>query len=131
MRYARTFGDTPDEHTDLSLETALTYEFRRPANGRPRMVSPFLLVSGGVWIQRTDETTVSSGGNVYHYPETRRSSAAWGVMVGARLFLPFARGRMYVAPEVGFEGGTTGMLATPVTLGMWLRGQDDRATAAQ
>lgn len=131
MRYASTFGDTPDEHTDLYLETALTYEFRRPANGRPRLVSPFLLVSGGVWIQRTDETTVSSGGNVYHYPETRRSRAAWGVMVGARLFLPFARGRMYVAPEVAIEGGTTGMVAAPVTLGMTLRGQDDRATAAQ
>jgi hypothetical protein len=25
-----------------------------------------------------------------------------GVMVGARLFQPFARGRMYVAPEIGF-----------------------------
>ena len=48
VRYARTFGDTPDEHTDLYLETALTYEFRSPANGRPRTVSPFLLVSGGM-----------------------------------------------------------------------------------
>jgi hypothetical protein len=131
MRYARTFGDTSDEHTDLYLETALTYEFRPPANGRPSMVSPFLLVSGGVWMQRTDETTVSSGGNVYHYPETSRSMATWGVMVGARLFLPFARGRMYLAPEVGFEGGTTGMVAAPVTLGTRLRGQDTRGTAAQ
>jgi hypothetical protein len=128
VRYARTFGDTPDEHTDLYLETALTYEFRSPADGRPRMVSPFLLVSGGVWIQRTAEERVSSGGNVYHYPETRSSRAAWGVMVGARLFLPFARGRMYVAPEVGFELGTTGPVAAPVTFGMRLRGQDDRAT---
>ena len=132
IRYARTFGDTPDEHTDLYLDTSLTYEFRSPANGRPRMVSPFLLVSGGVQIQRTAEEFVSSGGSVYHYPETRRSRAAWGVMVGARLFLPFARGRMYVAPEVGFElGSSTATVAAPVTLGMTLRGQDDRATAAQ
>ena len=132
VRYARTFGDTPDEHTDLHLETALAFEFRRPANGRPRIVSPFLLVSGGVWIQRTEEERVSSGGSVYHYPETRRSRAAWGVMVGARLFLPFARGRMYVAPEVGFElGSSTATVAAPVTCGMRLRGQDDRATAVQ
>ena len=75
VRYACTFGDTPDEHTDLHLETALAFEFRRPANGRPRIVSPFLLVSGGVWIQRTAEERVSSGGSVYHYPETRSSRA--------------------------------------------------------
>jgi hypothetical protein len=131
MRYARLFGDTPPEHTDLYLETALTYEFRPPANGRPRMVSPFLVVSGGVWVQRTDEIRVSSGGKVYHYPEIRSSRAAWGVMVGARLFLPFARGRMYVAPEVGIELGATGMVAAPVTLGMALRGQNSRASAAQ
>ena len=43
-------------------------------------------------------------------------------MVGARLFLPFARGRMYVAPEVGYAESTT--VAVPVTFGMALRGQD-------
>jgi hypothetical protein len=130
VRYARTFGDTPDEHSDLYLETALTYEFRSPANGRPRMVSPFLLVSGGVEVQRFEAQTVSSGGSVYHYPETRSSRASWGVMVGARLFLPFARGRMYVAPEVGI-GAPYGTVAAPVTLGMTLRGQASRASPAQ
>ena len=121
VRYARTFGDTPDEHTDLYLETALTFEFRRPANGRPRIVSPFLLVSGGVWVQRFQETRFSR--------EWTRTEPAWGVMVGARLFLPFARGRMYVAPEVGYAALMT--VAAPVTLGLALRGQDDRATGAQ
>ena len=61
VRYARTFGDKTDEHTDLHLETARAFEFRRPANGRPRIVSPFLLVSGGVWIQRTAEERVGPG----------------------------------------------------------------------
>jgi hypothetical protein len=124
VRYERTFGDTPDDHTDFYLETALTYEYRSPANGRPRMVSPFLLVSGGVWIQRTAEETVSSGGSVYYYPGTSSSRAYWSVMVGARLFLPFARGRMYVAPEVGVGLETAaGMVAAPVALGMTLRGR--------
>ena len=131
MRYARTFGDTPDEHTDLYLETALAFEFRRPVNSRPRMVSPFLLASGGVWIQRTPETNVSSGGNMYHYPEMRSSRGDWSVMVGARLFLPFARGRMYVAPEVGFAPLMTPTVTAPVTFGMTLGGRDDRATVAQ
>ena len=91
----------------LYLETALTFEFRRPANGRPRMVSPFLLVSGGVWVQRFQETRF--------FREWTRTEPAWGVMVGARLFLPFARGRMYVAPEVGYAALTT--VAAPVTFG--------------
>jgi hypothetical protein len=125
VRYARTFGETPDddEHTELHLETALTFEFRRPANGRPRIVSPFLLVSGGVSVYRYPETRVSSGGSVYRYPETRLTHVpAWGVMVGARLFLPFARGRMYVAPEVGYAPVLR--WAAPVTFGMPLRGQE-------
>ena len=121
LRYARTFGDTPDEHTDLYLETALAFEFRRPVNGRPRIVSPFLLVSGGVWVQRFQETRF--------FREWTRTEPAWGVMVGARLFLPFARGRMYVAPEVGYAALTT--VAAPVTFGWRLHGQDGRATAAQ
>ena len=113
VRYARTFGDTPDEHTDLYLEAALTYEFRPPANGRPRRVSPFLLVSGGAWVQRTEADRFSSG--------RTRSDPAWSVMVGARLFLPFARGRMYVAPEVGFAPLMTPTVAAPVTFGMPLK----------
>lgn len=121
VRYARTFGDTPDEHTDLYLETALTFEFRRPANGRPRMVSPFFLVSGGVWVQRFQETRFSR--------EWTHTEPAWGVMAGARLFLPFARGRMYVAPEVGYAALMT--VAAPVTFGMTLRNRDERATGAQ
>jgi hypothetical protein len=96
------------------------------------MVSPFLLVSGGVWIQRTAEETVTIGGSVYNYPETSSSRAYWSVMVGARLFLPFARGRMYVAPEVGVGAETAAAtVATPVTLGMTLRGQNSRALAPQ
>jgi hypothetical protein len=90
VTYERTYREQPGDHTDLYLETALTFEFRRPANGRPRIVSPFLLVSGGVWAQR------------FIYREWRRPEPVWGVMVGARLFLPIARGKMYVAPEVGF-----------------------------
>ena len=121
VRYARTFGDTPDDHTDLYLETALTFEFRRPANGRPRMVSPFLLVSGGVWMQRFEETRF--------FREWTRIEPAWGVTVGARLFLPFARSRMYVAPEVGYAALTT--VAAPVTFGLALRGRDDRTTRTQ
>jgi hypothetical protein len=39
-------------------------------------------------------------------------------MVGARLFLPFVRGRIYVAPEVVFGAPPT--LAVPVTLGIGL-----------
>ena len=132
VRYARRF-DTPDsgdEHTELALETALTFEFRRPANGRPRIVSPFLLVSGGVGVSRYPETQVSSGGSVYRYPETRSSRAGLtGVMVGARLFLPFAGGRMYVAPEAGYAALT--IVPAAVTFGLPLRGQDVRATAAQ
>ena len=127
MRYTRTFGDTPDEHTDVYVETALAFEFRRPAQGRPRMVAPFVLVSGGVWMQRTDETRVISGGKVYHYPETRSFRTALDVMVGARVILPFARGRMYVAPEVGFVP-TAPTVAAPVTLGMRLRGIDRTIT---
>ncbi len=50
-------------------------------------------------------------------------------MVGSRLFLPFVRGRMYAAPEVGVAPLMTPMVAAPVTFGMPLRGQDDRATA--
>jgi len=121
VRIARTFGDTPDDHTDLYVETALTFEFRRPANGRPRMVSPFLLVSGGVWVQRFEETRFSR--------EWTRVEPAWGVTVGARLFLPFASSRMYVAPEVGYAAFAT--VAAPVTFGMALRGGDDRTTRAQ
>jgi hypothetical protein len=130
VRYARTFGDTPDEHTDLYLETALIYEFRSPSHGRSRMVSPFVLVSGGLEVQRFAATTVRSGGTVYHYPGTRSSRAGWGLMAGARLFLPFARGRMYVAPEVGV-GAPYGTVAAPVTLGMTLRGQESRALPLQ
>jgi hypothetical protein len=58
-------------------------------------------------------------------------------MVGARLFLPFARGKMYVAPEVGFaplifphtpnHEDALMTVAAPVTFGMALGGQDDRA----
>jgi hypothetical protein len=121
VRHARTFGDTVGEHTDLYFETALTFEFRQPTNGHPRIVSPFLLVSGGVWVQRFQETRFSR--------EWTRSEPAWGVMVGARLFVPFARGRMYVAPEVGYAALTT--VAAPVTFGMALRGRDERSTGAQ
>jgi hypothetical protein len=41
-------------------------------------------------------------------------------MVGARLFLPFARGRMYLAPEVEYAALMT--VAAPVTFGIALRG---------
>ena len=58
VRYARLF-DPEEERTNLYLETALMFEFRRPANGRPRMVSPFLLVSGGVRVHRYPETRFS------------------------------------------------------------------------
>jgi hypothetical protein len=120
VRYERTFGDTSDEHTDFYLETALTFEFRRAANGRPRTVSPFLLVSGGMWVQSREGTRV--------FREWGLPGAAWNVMAGARLFLPFARGRMYVAPEVGYRALMT--VAAPVTLGIALRGQADRTTGA-
>ena len=115
VRYARRF-ETPDdldEHTELALETALTFEFRRPANGRPRIVSPFLLVSGGVRVHRYPETRFSRECDVH------RRQALTGVMVGARLFLPFARGRMYVAPEVGYAALT--IVPAAVTFGMPLR----------
>ena len=49
VRYARRF-DTPDDvddHTELAVEAALTFEFLRPANGRSRMVSPFLSSAAG------------------------------------------------------------------------------------
>jgi hypothetical protein len=114
VRYARRF-ETPDdldEHTELALEAALTFDFRRPVNGRPRIVSPFLLVSGGV--------------RVHRYPESRFSrvltftdAGLTGVMVGARLFLPFARGRMYVAPEVGYAALT--IVPAAVAFGMPIR----------
>jgi hypothetical protein len=128
VRYARRFQtpDDGDEHTELAVETALTFEFRRPINGRPRLVSPFLLVSGGVLERRYPETRVSSGGRVYRYQEIRITRATWDAMVGVRLFLPFARGRMYVAPEVGYA--TLTIVPAAVTFGMALRGQDDRAT---
>lgn len=122
VRFARTFGDTPDEHTDLYLETALTFEFRRPANGRPRIVSPFLLVSGGVWIFQPHQGTPV-------FREWGLPGSAWNVVVGARLFPPFAGGRMYLAPEAGYAPLMT--VAAPVTFGMPLCGQDDRATGAQ
>ena len=93
VTFQRTFRETPDDHTDLDLETALTFEFRRPAHSRPRMVSPFMNVSGGVRVQRF------RGGR--DFTEQTRTQGVWGVMFGARLILPFARGRMYVAPEVG------------------------------
>jgi hypothetical protein len=64
-------------------------------------------------------------GRVYHYPEIRSTRPDWGVMVGARLFLPFAGGRMYVAPEAGYA--TLTIVPAAVTLGMPLRGQDDPA----
>ena len=86
------------------------------------MVSPFLLVSGGVRVSRYPETRFSRELRLTDAPLT-------GVMVGARLFLPFARGRMYVAPEVGYANLAT--VAAPVTFGLALRGQDDRATRAQ
>jgi hypothetical protein len=121
VRYARLF-DPEEERTDFYLETALTFEFLRPANGRPRIVSPFLLVSGGVRVSRYPETRFSRGLTLTDAPLT-------GMMVGARLFLPFARGRMYVAPEVGYANLAT--VAVPVMFGMALRGQNSRATAAQ
>ena len=93
VTYQRTFRETPEDHTDVELETALTFEFRRPANRRPRMLSPFFNISGGVRFQRF------RGGR--DFVEQTRTQGVWGMMVGARLFLPFARGRMYVAPEVG------------------------------
>jgi hypothetical protein len=43
-------------------------------------------------------------------------------MAGARLFLPFARGKIYVAPEVGYA--TLTIVPASVTLGMPIRGQD-------
>jgi hypothetical protein len=46
VRYARLF-DRDEARTDLYLETALTFECRRPAGRRPRVLSPFVLVSGG------------------------------------------------------------------------------------
>ena len=133
VTYGRTFRETPDDHSDLDLETALAFEFRRPANGRPRIVSPFLLVSGGVRVQRFHEAGL--------FRELTRTERVWGVTVGARLFLPFARGKMYVAPEVGVAPlifphtmQTEDPLLTltaPLTFGMPLRGQNSHAVAAQ
>ena len=114
VRYARRF-ETPDdldEHTELAFETALTFEFRRPANGRPRIVSPFLLVSGGVSVRRYPETRFSR-------ERTFTDAGLMGVMVGARLFLPFARGRMYVAAEAGYAALT--IVPAAVTFGTPLR----------
>jgi hypothetical protein len=117
--YERTYREQPGNHSDLYLETALTFEFRRPANGRPRMVSPILLVSGGAWAQR------------FIYREWTRPEPVWGVMVAARLFLPIARGKLYVAPEVGFAPliyphtpnfeDAIATVAAPLTIGMPLR----------
>jgi hypothetical protein len=124
VRYGRRFQtpDDGDEHTELGLEAALTFEFRRPAHGRPRIVSPFLLVSGGISVRR--------------YPESRFSrermftdAGLMGVMVGARVFLPFARGRMYVAPEAGYAALT--IVPAAVTFGVPLGGQDSRPSAAR
>ena len=117
VRYSRLF-DLEEERTDLYLETALMFEFRRPARGRPRLVSPFLLVSGGVRIHRYPETRFSRA-------STHTDGPLTGLVVGARLFLPSARGRMYVAPEVGYANLAT--VAVPVTFGMALGGQDSRA----
>jgi hypothetical protein len=127
VRYARRFQtpDGGDEHTERVLETALAFEFRRPPNRRPRLISPFLLVSGGVRARRYPETRVSSGGQVYHYPEIRSTRPDWGVMVGARLFLPFASGRLYVAPEVGYAALT--IVPATVALGIPIQRQDNRA----
>jgi hypothetical protein len=104
VTYAKTFGD--NNHSDLYVEPALTFEFRRPMNGRPRFVSPFVLVTGGVSIQRFQgQTDVRSG--------------CCGAIVGARVFLPLARGRVYVAPEVGYGPPIT--VSAPVTFGVPLR----------
>jgi hypothetical protein len=111
VRYARRF-DTPDDsdqHRELALEAALMVEFRRPANGRPRFVSPFLFVSGGVSARRYQASRYSS-------ERTVTDAGLMGIMVGARLFLPFARGRMYVAPAVGYANLAT--MAAAVTFGM-------------
>ena len=116
VRLSRLF-DPDEERTDLNLETALMFEFRRPAHGRPRIVSPFVLVSGGLRIHRYPATRFSRA-------STHTDGPLTGLVVGARLFLP-ARGRMYVAPEVGYANLAT--VAVPVTFGMALGGQDDRA----
>ena len=129
VRYARTFGDTPDEHTDLYLDTSLTYEFRSPANGRPRMVSPFLLVSGGVQIQRTAEEFVSSGGRVPLSGDPPFQGRLG--RDGRRPTVPAVRPRQDVCGARSWIRGIDVTVAAPVTLGMTLRGQDDRATAAQ
>jgi hypothetical protein len=85
-------------------------------DGRPRFVSPFLLVSGGVRVHRYPETR-------FFREQTITDTTLTGVMVGARLFLPFARGKKYVAPEVGYAN--LAMVAAPVAFGIPLRGQDD------
>jgi hypothetical protein len=73
---------------------------------------------------------VAQSASRVRYPEIRSSRAGLtGVMVGARLFLAFARGRMYVAPEAGYAALTT--VPAAVTFGAPLRGQDDRPTGAQ
>ena len=119
----------PDDHIDLDLETVLTFEFRRPAHRRPRLVSPFVLLGGGVRVQRFHES---------RFRERTRTERVWGVMVGTRLFLPFAGGKMYVAPEVGvaplifphtrnYEDPLV-TVAAPVTVGMTLGEPVDRAS---
>jgi hypothetical protein len=114
VRYASRF-ETPDdldEHTELAVETALTFEFRRPANGRPRTASPFLLVSGGVGVRRYPESR-------FLRERTFTDAGLMSMMVGVRLFLPLARGRIYVAPEAGYAALT--IVPAAVTFGMPLR----------
>jgi hypothetical protein len=127
VTYGRTFRETPEDHTEVDLETVLTFEFRRPANGRPRMLSPFFLVSGGVRLQRFHE--------IGQFRDLTRTERFWGATIGARLFLPFARGRMYVAPEVGVAPlifphtrqteDPLIAVAAPVTVGITLGEPDD------
>jgi hypothetical protein len=124
LRYARRFEtpDDADDHAELALETALAFEFRRPAHGRPRLVSPFVVVSGGVSVRRYPETRLSK-------ERTFTDAGLMGAMVGVRVFLPFARGRMYAAPEAGY--GALTIVPAAVTFGMTVRrsrSQPDEAT---
>jgi hypothetical protein len=90
------------------------------------MLSPFFNISGGVRVQHF------RGGR--DFVEQTRTQGVWGMMVGVRLSLPFARGRMYVAPEVGIAPllyphtlVTEDPLITvtaPVTVGMALGNQN-------